>query len=282
MLIIADTAAGKSHTLNAIKCASHLPAAELNVKLMNLKKAKQEIEELVKSLYINSKFNKDKAERGIILIDNLEVLANSKAQLELIKLIRGASYRIAGFEDNELIASINTKDMLFICTISADALEGAEREGSKIGYELPNAALTNAKKLLPENESLVVNYKTKATEIGIVSELVNLFATVVVLKNDSKTISQLIPALTTEILLEYTKTRELNAKVIIDNNALAHITAAAHAIKLGVWGLKVVIHSMLQTAISYMANIKLLDVIVIGYNSKSRAYTVMSSLSATR
>ncbi|XXN13821.1 MAG: AAA family ATPase [Candidatus Hodgkinia cicadicola] len=281
VLIIGDSSTGKSHTLNAIRLVAQLPVAELNVKLILQARARQEIEDVVRVLYANSKFNKARTERGIVLIDNIEALANSKAQLELIKLIRGADYRVTSFEDSDLATVINTKNMLFICTAGADKLKAAGRKAYKIGYNLPSLSEVNAKRLLFRNESLAIDYKTKLTEIGVVSELTNLFATTLTLENSLEAIRRIIPSLTAEVLAKYAKGCGLKAKVVANNKTLSHIAATAYFANAGVWGIKVIIHNMLQMAIAQAQSAKSSSVIMISYDERSYKYVVSNVLSVS-
>ncbi|XXN19777.1 MAG: AAA family ATPase [Candidatus Hodgkinia cicadicola] len=275
VLIMGDSGAGKSHTLSALKALCKTPIAELNAKLINPKTTKSEIEEVIKELYINSKFDKTKTENGIILIDNIEQLTKLKAQTELIKLIRGTNYKLTGFEDSDLIVTINTKKILFVCTVGTDK----SKELKKVSRRAKREIQSTEKQAAPAAfESSAANYKQKLTELGIVSELANLFAITITLSNSPETIKQLIPALTVEILAKYAKSGEFNARVVIDNKALAHIIHVALLMKSGVWGLKIIIHNMLQTVIKQLAAASSSDIVIISYNVVDNVYVTTNTL----
>ncbi|XXM90173.1 AAA family ATPase [Candidatus Hodgkinia cicadicola] len=281
ILIIGESGTGKSHTLNAIKNISQLPTAELNAKFISLKRAKRDIEDTVKELYTNSRFDKQKAEKGIILIDNIEALANSKAQIELIKLIRGSDYKLTSFENSDLAISINTKNVLFVCTINTDVLKNAEKPTNKVGYKLPTltASNTHASSSSLEEENVVASHKESLANSGIVSELTSLFTTPIILTNNAKTTEKLIPLLTTEILNKYKESHECNFRIAIDNKASAHIKNTALMVKAGVWGLKLIIHKMLQSVMPHVVNSNQSDVIIISYNIGTNEYTTMNTMS---
>ncbi|ATY93481.1 ATP-dependent Clp protease ATP-binding subunit ClpX [Candidatus Hodgkinia cicadicola] len=272
VLIIGDSGTGKSHTLAGIKTLWPAAVAELNMKFVNAKTAKFEITETIRDLYISSKFNKAEAENGIILIDNIEELAKSKAQLELIKLVRGTNYKITGFEDSNLITDINTQKLLFICTAGTRQLKTIKS----------SSKMTNMnKQVIAAEAAAAACYRQKLIELGIVSELINLFAITIILDSDLKTIKQLVPVLTAAALAEYSKKNEFNVKIIIDNKVLEHIVNVANLIRAGIWGLKIIIHDMLQIVTRQIITANLSNIVVISYSVVDDTYVITNTLAIT-
>lgn len=108
VLLVGPTGCGKTFVIN-----NFLKTANLPYSICDLKKVNSEsiLNDIFKTLYLNSNKNLDIAEKGIVVLENIDCFKDYKL---LIKLLSGTTVKIKISKFKKI--NINTHNILFIAT----------------------------------------------------------------------------------------------------------------------------------------------------------------------
>lgn len=140
LLLIGPTGTGKTYLAQLISKIFEIPFCAVDAtKFTEAGYFGEDVDEMIKNLYLISGYSKGRTEKGIIFIDELDKVCQPGSDVRggigdkgvvnaLLKIIEGKEVRISvpdprGFRRSDEII-INTKDILFIC---AGAFSGLEK-----------------------------------------------------------------------------------------------------------------------------------------------------------
>ena len=183
MLIIGPSGVGKTAIFEKIKKILNVPVVIFPVPgLSQAGYVGRSTDEILKQIYYEADFNLDVAERAIVILDEIDKIAEkgsdgvstSGVQNELLKIIEGCERYVETGNPHDPYFTIDTSEMIFI---GAGAFQELfEKEPPKIGIDTNNKIKKEDKKV---DTDRLINYGLKRELIGrlpIVVELNNLGA----------------------------------------------------------------------------------------------------------
>lgn len=262
ILLIGPTGSGKTYLVKTLAKLLDVPLAIADAtSLTEAGYIGDDIESVVSKLLAAADNDVEKAERGIIFIDEIDKIAKKKethsrdvsgesVQQELLKLLEGSQVEVpvGANQKNALtpMATVNTDNILFICGGAFPDLENIIRERlakkTSIGFQ---AELKDKYDQDPDILSHVTNADLRA--FGMIPEFLGRLPVMVTLQKLTEDLMvEILRRPKNAILKQYEKLLELDeVKLVFEDDALVWIAKEALKRETGARALRAIIEDFM-------------------------------------
>ena len=262
ILMIGPTGCGKTYLVKTLAKLLNVPLAIADATaLTEAGYIGDDIESVVSKLLAAADNDVDKAEQGIIFIDEIDKIAKKKntnsrdvsgesVQQGMLKLLEGAEVEVpvGANSKNAMVplATVNTKNILFICGGAFPDLDEVVRKRlskkTSIGYD---AELKDT--LMKDKEILSKVTPADLREFGMIPEFIGRFPILCTLKGlDKEHMVRILQEPKNAILKQYQKLLELDeVKLDFDEDALEAIAEKAMERETGARALRAIIEEFM-------------------------------------
>lgn len=262
MLMIGPTGSGKTYLVRTLARLLKVPLAITDAtSLTEAGYIGDDVESVVSKLLMNAGNDVEKAERGIIFIDEIDKIAKKRnvhsrdvsgesVQQALLKLLEGSEVEVpvGGTSKNPMVptATINTKNILFICGGAFPELETIIKERltkrSSIGFD------ADLKDRFDREENLLTRVTVEdLREFGMIPEFLGRLPVICTLEGLTKEmLVQILKEPKNAILKQYQKLLALDSVDLrFDESALEAIAEKAIEKKTGARALRAIIEEFM-------------------------------------
>lgn len=286
ILLVGPTGSGK--TLLAQTLARLLDVPFVIVDATTLTEAGyvgEDVESIIQSLLQNCNYDIEKAERGIIYIDEIDKIARKSdnpsitrdvsgegVQQALLKLVEGtiASVPQTGSRKhpNQELLKVNTANIMFICGGAFDGLSkiiGSRSQKGGIGFSATVKTPTES-----SNVDLLAQVEPEdLVKFGLIPELIGRLPVVAVLGELTEdALVDILIQPKNALVKQYKKLIEMEgAKLVVEPDALRAIAQKALKRKTGARGLRSIMEQLLLDVMFELPSLKNATQVVVSENN---------------
>lgn len=271
LILIGNSGTGKTLLIRRLAQIIQLPIAVADsTSLTQTGYVGGNVEDMVKSLLEKVNYDVEKAQKGIIFVDEFDKIAKKAAspdtrdvggegvQTALLKLVEGTILRIKA-QAHDRFVDIDTSNILFIFAGAFVGLQSKKNVVQHMGFNPPLPLL--ADDVVTINHEDIIKY-------GMIPELVGRIPIIATLQPLTK--SEMLDILSTTLYQEYRSLFFLwNVELILTLDAMKHIVDKTMKKEIGARGLKAVVESTLESAMFETPHSDIKQVVVDVINSKN-------------
>ena len=263
VVMVGPTGTGKTLIAKTISKLLDVPLAIVDATVLTeAGYVGEDVENILTRLLQASDYNVEKAERGIIFIDEIDKISRKSdnpsitrdvsgegVQQALLKLMEGAVVNVppkgGRKHPDQNFIKLNTSNILFI---AGGAFNGIEKIISK-RLNMNAVGFKNSKiKSVGESKHIIKNIiPNDLKDFGLIPEILGRLPILTyMLELDSKNLKKVLTQPKNSLIKQYVKLFEIDGiKLDFDNNALDYIVSKAIEFKLGARGLRSICETIL-------------------------------------
>jgi ATP-dependent Clp protease ATP-binding subunit ClpX len=224
----------------------------------------EDVESILSRLLQAADFDVEKAERGIVFIDEIDKIARKGdnpsitrdvsgegVQQALLKLLEGSEVNVppqgGRKHPEQKMIKVNTKDILFVCGGAFDGVE--ELIARRVNTQTIGFSSAEDDRLDKDNLLKYIN-PTDLKSFGLIPELIGRFPVLTYLNPlDAEALRKILTDPNNALVKQYTKMFEMDGvKLVFADGVLDFIVEKAVEFKLGARGLRSICEAILNDA----------------------------------
>ena len=269
VLILGDTGSGKSLIAESIARMLDVPFAIADATVLTQAGyVGEDVESILSKLLQAADYNVERAERGIIFIDEIDKIARKGdnpsitrdvsgegVQQGLLKLLEGSIINVppqgGRKHPDQKFIQVNTKNILFICAGAFDGIESkisARLNKHSVGFGATEERANNINKKEKHILSKVTVQDIK--KFGLIPEIIGRLPVITYTETlDKEALVKILTEPKNAIIKQYVKLLEMDGiKLTFDNEVLDYIADKAIKNKIGARALRGIVEDLMSNA----------------------------------